>query len=66
MSFTNLIEDGGISIIQGVGGIRLYEEEWMKSGILKKEDSNYNISPCINYRNILDVRFNINFPKEGG
>ena len=33
MSFTNLIEDGGISIIQGVGGIRLCEEEWMKSGI---------------------------------
>lgn len=31
MSFTNLIDYGSITMIQGVDGIRLCEESWMKS-----------------------------------
>lgn len=33
MSITNLVDDEKITMIQGVNGIRLCEEVWMKKGL---------------------------------
>ena len=33
MSITNLVDDEKIMMIQGVNGIRLCEEAWMKNGV---------------------------------
>lgn len=30
MSFTNIITEGNVTIVQGVNGIRLCQESWMK------------------------------------
>ncbi len=38
MSFTNLIDYDSITMIQGVDGIRLCEESWMKTRFDKKTE----------------------------
>lgn len=37
MSVTNFINEENITIVQGINGIRLCEESWMRPSIEKKE-----------------------------
>lgn len=56
MSFTNFIDDGNVTILQGINGIRLFEESWVTEKAQKcKEKSNQKPDMSKKEKEFLDI-----------
>ena len=61
MSFTNFIDDGNATILQGINGIRLFEESWVTEKVRRcKKGGNGNPKICQNGEKFLHPVNNAN------